>query len=176
MVATSYGLIVTSVSNAEEVEAALSALMEVAAMAVSVEEQDNEWGTLWSIDVMGMFDLQIGTNSDSLFLSAHPDAIDMFEAHRTAGTDAPSFKTLPGADSILAELEGSYAYLYRTSTLFALIPNLFENMPELEEDPDLDMFVEIFEMASEIAGDHFKGLIGSSVSFDGRFHTSIIAR
>ena len=176
MVALSYGLIIMGVSDTEEVEAALASLMEVAAMAVPVEEQDNSWGTVWGIDVMGMFDVQIGTNSDSMFLSAHPDAMDMFEAHRTAGPDSPSFKTLPGAVSILEELEGSYAYLYRTATLFEMIPGLFEDMPEFGDDPDLAMFLEVFEMAAEIAGDRFTGLIGTSVSFDGRLRSKTIAR
>ncbi|MFT5058695.1 MAG: hypothetical protein ACI89E_001474 [Planctomycetota bacterium] len=176
MMAFSYGMMVMDVSDDDSVLRVLTSLMEVAAEALTVAEETNPWGTLWNLDLMGLFELQVGTTSGSMFLSVNPGAVETFVAHAAAGMQTASFRTMDGAGELLNQLGGFYTYLYRTNAIFDSAGTLFENMLGMEDDPDLDVLTEIFEAASEIAGDHLDGLIGSSVSADGRLRFTTIAR
>lgn len=176
MMAFSYGLVVFGVSDDEATERALSSLMVVAEEALDVSKATEDWGTVWDLDVMGMFQFQVGTMPGSMFLSANPGSVDEFVAHAASGSDTPSFLSLLGAGEILDQLNGFQISLYRTDALFDSMTNMMNNVLGMESDPDVEMFMEVFEVASELAGEHLTGLVGASASATDRIRIHSIAR
>ncbi len=173
-----YGLMLAHVDSVEEVHASLASLSEFASTMLKVEETEATWGTKWVVDAMEMMEVEFGNTASDLFINFVPGALERLEAHRVEGSEAPNLLSDPNAKSILNEVKGLTASVYRTAGMVDQVSQSmrmqFSVLPEL--DSELSFFRSILDTFDEVAADHFTGWYGNGISADGRLRFKTVTR